>query len=256
MKWRGAIGTGAIGLPLLVFLIAPPVALVAHGWQGIVSSIRLPDAQAAIGVSLRTTTVSLALLLLLGTPLAAFLIRIRGPFGKLLETILDLPLVLPPAAAGLGLLLAFGRKGLVPTGLPFTAGAVVAAQLFVAAPLYVRAAAAAFRSVPGDVIASAKTEGAGSLARFLKIVAPLSGPTILGGAAMAWARALGEFGATILFAGSLTGRTKTLPLAIYLGFETDLDEAIGLSVLLLAIAVIVLVGVRLLLGSSADEPTE
>jgi molybdate transport system permease protein len=244
-----------IGLPLLLFLVAPPIALLTHGGSGLGRTILQPDSLAAIGVSLRTTSVSLVLLLALGTPLAAFVIRVRGALGKLIETVLDLPLVLPPAAAGLGLLLAFGRKGLIPTGLPFTAGAVIAAQLFVSAPLYVRAAMAAFRAVPDDVIATAKTEGAGPLARFTKIVVPLSAPTMVSGAAMAWARALGEFGATILFAGSLTGRTKTLPLAIYLGFETDLDEAVGLSVLLLGIAVVVLVGARLLLGRVGhDEP--
>jgi molybdate transport system permease protein len=248
VKRRLDLAPGLIGLPLLLFLLLVPLALIVRGHRGFIPALSLPDSFQAIGVSLRTTFATLALLILFGTPLAAALVRARGVAGVVLETILDLPLVLPPAAAGIGLLLAFGRQGLIPTGLPFTAGAVVAAQLFVSAPIYIRAATAAFRAVPADVLAMAEIEGAGPGVRFFSLVLPLTGATLTGGAAMAWARGLGEFGATILFAGSLEGRTETLPLAIYLGFETDLSQAIGLSLLLLLIAVIVLAAARILLA--------
>lgn len=242
-----------IALPLLAFLLLPPLALVVRGRGAFAGALQLPDSMAAVGVSMRTSAVSLAILIVLGTPLAAALARSRGWLGRFVEVALDLPLVLPPAAAGIGLLLAFGRRGLVPTELPFTAGAVVAAQLFVSTPLYVRAATAAFRAVPGDVMDIASLEGADRIRRFAKIVLPISGPTLLSGAAMAWARALGEFGATILFAGSFPGRTETLPLAIYLGFENNLDQAIGLSLLLLGLALVVLVAARLFLGSAKAD---
>jgi len=135
---------------------------------------------------------------------------------------------------------------LVPTGMPFTAAAVVAAQSFVAAPLYVRSAVAAFTALPSDALEVARMEGAGGWKGFVRIVLPLSAGAIASGAMMAWARALGEFGATILFAGSLVGRTETLPLAIYIGFETDLDQATGLALLLLILAAAVLAAAKLL----------
>ena len=248
MKRGSEFGPWLAGLPLLLFLIFVPIALVARGHSAFVPVLTKPDSYEAIGVSIRTTFLSLALLVGFGTPLAAGLARVRSPWGVALETIIDLPLVLPPAAAGIGLLLAFGREGLISTGLPFTAGAVVAAQLFVSAPLYVRAATAAFRAVPDDVLAMGEIEGAGRRVRFFSLVLPLAAATLMSGAAMAWARALGEFGATILFAGSLEGKTQTLPLAIYLGFETDLSQAIGLSLLLLLIAILVLGAARLLLA--------
>ena len=248
MKRKRDFGTWLAALPLLLFLSAVPIALLAKGRAGFLPALSLPGSSQAIEVSLRTTSVSLVLLILFGTPLAAAVVRVRGALGTALETVLDLPLVLPPAAAGIGLLVAFGRHGLIPTGLPFTAGAVVAAQLFVSAPLYIRAATAAFRSVPDEILDMASTEGAGPGTRFFTVVLPLTAPILTGGAAMAWARGLGEFGATILFAGSLEGKTETLPLAIYLGFETDLGQAIGLSLLLLLIAVVVLAGARILLA--------
>ena len=235
-------------LPLLLFLVLPLVALLHHAPTALLSSLRSPDSRAAIAVSLRTTSVSLGLTLVLGTPLAVLLGKGRF-FGRgLLAALVETPLVLPPAAAGIGLLLAFGRKGLVPTGLPFTAGAVVFAQLFVSAPLFVRPLAAALESLDPEWSEAAALDGATRMQALRWVTLPLVRPTVTSGAVMAWARSLGEFGATILFAGNLAGTTQTMPLAIYLGLESDLDQAVGLSVLLMAVALIVLLFVGALDG--------
>lgn len=239
--------SGLLGAPLFFFLVAVPLALVIRGHDSFASSLSLAGSTEAIRVSLRTTSISLAVLIAVGTPLAAGLVRVGKSARVICDTLIDLPLVLPPAAAGIGLLVAFGRHGLFPTGLPFTMWAVVASQVFVSAPLYIRAAVTAFSTVPDDILETAQTEGAGPIARFFSVTLPLSAPIFMGGAAMAWARGLGEFGATILFAGSLEGKTETLPLAIYLGFEENINQAIGLSLLLLVIAVLVLGATRLLL---------
>ena len=216
--------------PLLLLLVLPLVALAARFHPSALGA----DALTAVAVSTRTTGVATLLLLLFGTPLAYGLSRRRLP---LLEALVTLPAVLPPAAAGLALLLALGRKGLLPTGLPFTAGAVVLAQVYVAAPFFVRPLASAFREVPPEVEAAARLDGAGDGAAFRRIALPLVRRPLLVALTLAWARALGEFGATALFAGNRPGTTQTLPLAIYLGFETDLDAAVALSTLLLAVAV-------------------
>ncbi|MGL4648096.1 MAG: ABC transporter permease, partial [Caldilineaceae bacterium] len=195
--------------------------------------------------------VTLALALLLGTPLAWLLGRRRFRGRSIVNALVDLPMVLPPAVAGLALLMAYGRRGLVgPTlgifgiEVVFTPWAVVLAQLFVAAPFFVRAAATAFGSVQHDLEEAAMLDGASKRGVFRHITVPLAGAALAGGAVMTWARALGEFGATIIFAGNLPGRTQTMPLAIYLGFELDLDVALALSTLLLAVAFGVLLVVK------------
>ncbi len=219
-----------LALPLLALLVLPVAALLLRFSPAALG----PEAWVAVGVSARTTSLTVLLLVLFGTPLAYGLGRRRLPA---LEALVTLPAVLPPAAAGLALLLALGRKGLVPTSLPFTAGAVVLAQVYVAAPFYVRPLAAAFRAGSPEVAEAARLDGAGGFAFFRRIALPLVHRPLIVALTLAWARALGEFGATALFAGSLAGRTQTLPLAIYLGFETDLDQAVALSTLLLAVAV-------------------
>jgi molybdate transport system permease protein len=168
-----------------------------------------------------------------------------------LETLVELPVVLPPAVAGVALLLAFGRRGLlgaglgaVGIGLPFTRAAVVVAQTFVAAPFYVQAAIAAFRSLDPDLVLVARTLGASPPRVLFTVAIPVSWSALAGGAAMSWARALGEFGATLMFAGNMTGRTQTLPLAIYTALESDLRTAQSLSILLVAIAFALLVAIR------------
>jgi len=245
MRDRGWFGL--VGAPLFLFLLLPVVALGLKGVGPLQSTFQAPEAREALAVSFRTTAASLVILVALGTPLAFFLSAGRSWPVKAIETVVQLPLVLPPAAAGIALLLALGRHGLVPTSMPFTAAAVVAAQVFVAAPIFVQAASTAFHSVSADLLDLAATEGATGLRAVVRVALPIAAPGLLGGALVAWARMLGEFGATILFAGNLVGRTQTLPLAIYLGFEMDLDQAIGLSFMLLVVAAAVLILARVIL---------
>jgi molybdate transport system permease protein len=229
---------------MLLFLAIPLVALLRHAPDSLGAAIRSADTYQAIVVSLRTTAISLLLTLVCGTPLAILLGRGHFPGRGFVGALVEAPVVLPPAAAGIGLLLAFGRKGLIPTGLPFTAGAVVLAQLFVSAPLFIQPLAAALEGLDPHWQEAAQLDGASSIQTLRWITLPLVRTTIVSGAVMAWARSLGEFGATILFAGNLVGTTQTMPLAIYLGLETDLDQAVGLSVLLMAVAFVVLAAVR------------
>jgi molybdate transport system permease protein len=251
--WPAAIGVLA---GLLLLLVALPLAalLFAASPRQLLAGLRDPLVLPALRLSLVTTTVSLLAILVCGTPLAWLLARRPDrttPFWRLLETIVELPVVLPPAVAGVALLLAFGRRGLLGPalgaagiGLPFSRAAVVFAQTFVAAPFYVQAAVAAFRRLDPDLLLVARTLGA-SRPRLLAAVAiPISWPALAGGAAMSWARALGEFGATLMFAGNMSGRTQTLPLAIYAALESDLRTAQSLSLLLVGVAFALLVAMR------------
>jgi molybdate transport system permease protein len=186
--------------------------------------------------------------------------RWRGPGRALVESLIDLPIVLPPTVAGLALLITFGRRGVLgpPLGLlgielPFTTSAVVLAQLFVAAPLFVRAATAGFGSVSREVTDAAQLDGASPWKTFRYVILPLTSPVLIGGALMTWARALGEFGATIMFAGNLPGRTATMPLAIYGEFERDLDSSIGLAIVLILASAAVLVLFRSLTHQRLNE---
>jgi molybdate transport system permease protein len=206
----------------------------------------------ALRLSALTTLCSLALALLLGTP-AAWLLARRSFRGQaLLDSLISLPMVLPPAVAGVGLLMAFGRRGIfgppleaVGVTLGFTTAAVVLAQLFVAGPFYVRAARAGFLAVDRELEIVAHTLGVSRWATFWRVTVPVALPSLLGGAVMCWARALGEFGATIMFAGSFQGRTQTMPLAIYAALETDLDAALMLSAILVVLSFLVLMLLRL-----------
>jgi molybdate transport system permease protein len=194
------------------------------------------------------------ILILLGTPAAYLLARHDFPGNRALNTLIELPIVLPPSAAGIALLLAFGRFGLVGEPLSalgitvsFTTVAVVMAELFVAAPFYVRQASTGFAEVERSVEEAALVDGADRPAAFFRVTVPLAFPALVAGAITAWARALGEFGATIVFAGSLPGVTQTVPLAIYAVFQRDLDAAVALSVLVLGFAFVVIFTVRYLL---------
>ncbi len=240
-------------LPLLLFLLVPLVALALRvAPADLLASLVSREVAQAIQLSVGTTLVSLLLTLIAGTPLAFLLARRAFPGRVILETLLDLPLVLPPAVAGIALLITFGRRGLLGRSLDaagidiaFTQIAVVMAQVFVAAPFYVRAARAAFAGVDRELEQAAAIDGAGPLAVFRHVTLPLSASALFGGAVMTWARALGEFGATILFAGNFPGRTQTMPLAIYLGFEEgDLSAALALAIVLLAVSFAVLLVVR------------
>jgi molybdate transport system permease protein len=235
-----------LALPLLaLFLRVPPGELVAQlGEQ---------RARDALVVSLKTSLVAHVLILLFGTP-AAYLIAGRAFRGRsLVVSLIELPLVLPPAVAGLGLLAAFGRSGLLGEELralglqiPFSQIAVVLAICFVASPFYVRAAITAFESIDPTLPAAARTLGAGPFRVFARVSLPLALGGLGAGSTLAFARGLGEFGATIMFAGSLPGRTQTVPLAIYDALDEDFDVAIALGALLVAVSLAVLVVTKVL----------
>lgn len=237
-----------LALPMSLFLILPLIALVARvrpSW--LFENLGNAQVVQAIQLSLFTTSISTGVALLLGTPLAYLLARHRFRARIALDTLIDLPMVLPPSVAGIALLMAFGRRGLLGAyfadwglTLAFTQAAVILAQIFVAAPFYVRAAMAGFAAVNQDLEQAAELDGAERWQVFRYITAPLSLPALFGGAVMTWSRALGEFGATIIFAGNFPGRTQTMPLAIYIGFELDLNVALTLSVILLATSFLVL----------------
>jgi len=250
LLWPATVGLLAAALLLLInlplaalFLTTSPRALL----QGLADPMVGP----AIRLSLVTSTASVALVVLTGTPLAWLLARRSGRGWRFVETVVQLPVVLPPAVAGVALLLAFGRRGLLGPvlasaglGVPFTRLAVILAQTFVGAPFYVQAALAMFRRLDPDVLLVARTLGASRPRVFFRVVLPLARTGLTGGAAMSWARALGEFGATLMFAGNLTGRTQTLPLAIYTALESDLRTAQSLSLILLAVAFALLAAIR------------
>ncbi|MET0342741.1 MAG: ABC transporter permease [Polyangiales bacterium] len=242
----------AAGAGLAAFLVLPVVALfVTTSPAELVAGLRNPLVWPALRLSLLTTTTSLTLAVLFGTPLAWVLARRRTRITLLIETLVQLPMVVPPAVAGVALLLTFGRRGLLagvayPRGssVTFTTAAVVLAELFVAAPFYVQAATSAFRQLDPRLVVVARTLGATPAAVLIKVAVPLAMPGLVAGAVMTWARSLGEFGATLMFAGNLQGRTQTLPLAIYTALETDFATAQALSIVLVCVALALLVAAR------------
>jgi molybdate transport system permease protein len=243
-------------IPLLVFLALPLLALFLRLDIGALgTNLAAPIVRQALVLSLVTATIATVSAVLLGAPLAMLLARRQFRGHNLLDTLVDLPMILPPAVAGIALLLVFGRRGLLGPSLEaaglsivFTPVAVVLAQLFVAAPFFVRSAAAGFAEIDRELEQAAALDGAGRLDVFRYITAALAWPALVGGAVMTWARAVGEFGATIIFAGNFPGRTQTMPLAIYLGFERDLDIAVALAFVLTAVSFGVLVLVKWLLS--------
>lgn len=250
LLWPAAVGLLAAALLLLIALPLAALFLTTSP-RALLQGLGDPMVGPAIRLSLATTTASLALVVVTGTPLAWLLARRGGRAWRFVETLVQLPVVLPPAVAGVALLLAFGRRGLLGpllagagVGVPFTRAAVVVAQTFVAAPFYVQAAVAMFRRLEPDMLLVARTLGASRPRVFFRVVVPLSRAGLISGAAMSWARALGEFGATLMFAGNLSGRTQTLPLAIYTALESDLRTAQSLSLILLVVAFALLVAIR------------
>jgi molybdate transport system permease protein len=238
---------------MALFLGLPVIALLAR-WLG-----SLPGGAAlsrpvvdALTLSLLTTLASLLLAVAFGLPLAFVLARRQFRGKALVEAIVDLPIVLPPAVAGLALLLVLGRRGWIGGPLdslgitiPFTTFAVVLAQTFVAAPFFVRAARAGLAAVDPDLEDAARVDGAGEGSVIRRVTLPLAAPALAGGLVMTWARALGEFGATIMFAGNVTGRTQTLPLVVYGEFQGgDVDAALAAAAILVLAALGVLVAVR------------
>ncbi len=239
-------------LPMLVFLLLPLLALLLRITPAqLLANLGNREVVQAISLSMVTTAITVVLSVLAGTPLAYLLARRRFRGRTALDTLIDLPMVLPPSVAGIALLVAFGRRGLlgqhltvVGIELAFTQTAVVLAQIFVAAPFYIKAAAAGFAGVDRELEQAAALDGATSLQVARYVTVPLAWTSLFGGAVMTWARALGEFGATIIFAGNFPGRTQTMPLAIYQGFEQDLSVALTLSIILLAVSFGVLFIVR------------
>ena len=251
-----AVAGGVLALFLLVPLLA---LLVAATPAELGAGLRIPVVGPALRLSLITTLVTMVVVVALGTPLAWSLARSRHRVVRVIEVALQLPIVVPPAVAGVALLLAFGRRGFLAAWLgdgagsvAFTTTAVVLAQIFVSAPLYVQAATSAFRRIDARVVTVARTLGASPLRVFGRIALPLAAPGLVAGAAMSWARALGEFGATLMFAGNLEGVTQTLPLAINTTLASDLRAAQALSIVLVVVAFTLLVAVRMALRRPVD----
>jgi molybdate transport system permease protein len=250
LLWPAALGALSGGLLLLIALPLAGLLFTASPRE-LLTGLGDPLVAPAVRLTLMTTTISVVVIVACGTPLAWILAGRRSRVFRIVETALELPVVLPPAVAGVALLLAFGRRGLlgpalasVGVGLPFSRAAVVLAESFVAAPLYLQAALAAFRRVDPDLLLAARTLGASRPRVFFRVAIPLALPGLASGATLGWARALGEFGATLMFAGNMTGRTQTLPLAIYTALESDLRTAQSLSLVLVAVAFALLVGLR------------
>lgn len=248
---------------MLLFLGLPIVVLLVHSIIGGTLGQYLTDSLVlqALQLSLITTGLTLVLAVIFGTPLALLLARYDFRGRGLIDTFLDLPMVLPPAVAGIALLITLGRFGLVGRWLDqqfgitvgFTTTAVVLAQLFVAAPFYIKAAKAGFEAVDSNLENIAYSLGSGSIRTFWRVTVPLTLPALLSGTVMTWARALGEFGATIMFAGNFEGRTQTMPLAIYAALEGNggLDESVTLSVILVVVSFLVLILFKILARRSA-----
>lgn len=236
----------AAGLALVLFalLVIPIAALIlSSSPQALLGGLRHPLVAPAILLSLQTTAISLAFVIGAGTPLAWFVARSRARGMQIVESLVELPIVLPPAVIGIALLLTFGRRGVLGEwtaalgwSLPFTTTAVVLAQVVVSAPFFIQSAIAAFRAVDDDLLLVARTLGASPTRAFFRVALPSALPALAGGASLSWARSVGEFGATLLFAGNMPGRTQTLPLAIYAALETDLDGARAVAVLLAGMA--------------------
>ena len=237
----------------LAFLALPLVAIFVRVAPGrLIHQLSNPVVIDALVVSLKTTLIAQVLILILGTPLAYLLASRRFRGRSVLVTLIELPLVLPPAVAGLGLLAAFGRVGLLGSTLdglglsiPFTQTAVTLAVAYVASPLYIRQAIAAFEAIDPNLVGASRTLGAGPARTFFRIVLPLAGGGLAAGEALAFARGLGEFGATIMFAGSLQGVTQTLPLAIYAEFDVNFDVTLAISALLILISAALLISLKL-----------
>ncbi|WP_433493439.1 ABC transporter permease [Micromonospora sp. CA-248089] len=237
----------------LAFLVLPLAGLLLRApWTTLPRRLTEPGVLTALRLSLETATVATLLCVALGVPLAWLLARVEFPGRRLVRALVTVPLVLPPVVGGVALLLVFGRRGLIGSWLdetfgvtlPFTTAGVVLAEAFVAMPFLVIAVEGALRGADPRYEEAAATLGAGRFTTFTRVTLPLVAPGVAAGAVLCWARALGEFGATITFAGNYPGRTQTMPLAVYLALETDLQAAIVLSLILLTVSVVILAALR------------
>ena len=237
---------------LLLFLLPLAGLVVRAPWSQVGAALAAPETATALGLSLLCSLGATAAALVLGIPIALLLSRTGGTLRRVLRALTTLPMVLPPVVGGVALLLAFGRRGLVGSVLyqalgiqiPFTTAAAVMAETFVAMPFLVIAVEAGLRSLDHRYEEAARALGASSWTVFSRVTLPLLRPAIFSGAVLCWARALGEFGATITFAGNSPGRTQTVPIAVYIALESNPDSAIVLSLILLAVSIAVLVGMR------------
>jgi molybdate transport system permease protein len=237
----------------LAFLVLPLAGLVIRApWTTLPRRLTEPGVLTALGLSLQTATIATVVCVVVGVPLAWLLARVEFPGRRVVRALVTVPLVLPPVVGGVALLLVFGRRGLLGAWLdrtlgitlPFTTTGVVLAEAFVAMPFLIIAVEGALRGADARYEEAAATLGAGRWTTFTHVTLPLVAPGIAAGAVLCWARALGEFGATITFAGNFPGRTQTMPLAVYLALETDVDAAIVLSLILLAVSVTILAALR------------
>jgi len=252
-----------LSMPLLAFVMVPVVALLFRvGPAQLATGLQTEEVRQAIRMTSFTTPISTALCILFGTPVAHALSRKQQTVHYIVDTIVDLPTILPPSVAGLALLLAFGRHGILGSPLfsvfgiriAFTPVAVILAQAFVSAPFYIKSASIGFASVNMQLKEAACLDGAGPWPLFRYVTVPIALPALISGAVMCWCRAVGEFGATIIFAGNYPGRTQTMPLAIYLGFEMNLNTALTLSAILIGFSFASLVVIKMLLSRYAARP--
>lgn len=270
MRHAFSVSLGAATALTLAFLLLPLVAIFVRVPVGdLVSGLGSDVVLDALWVSMRTSGVSIAITLVVGTPTAYLLATRRFRGRSVVLTLLELPLVLPPAVAGIGLLSAFGQSGLLGgqldafgVAIPYTQVAVVLAVLFVASPFYLRQAVATFESVDTEFLDAARTLGAGPWRVFRRVALPLAGGGLAAGAALAFARGVGEFGATIIFAGNFEGVTQTLPLAIYSQLDRDFDTALAIGGLLVLFSAAILLTIKLvpswtrtLSGSTSTSPS-
>jgi molybdate transport system permease protein len=251
----------------LAFLLLPIVAIFAHTSPAkLIEQLSNPVVVDALVVTLKTSLIAQLLIVLLGTPTAYLLASRRFPGHALAVTLVELPLVLPPAVAGIGLLAAFGRLGLLGSSfealgitLPFTQTAVTIAVAYVASPLYIRQAIAAFEATDPSLAAASRTLGAGPARTFFRVVLPLARGGLIAGLALSFARGIGEFGATIMFAGSLQAVTQTFSLAIYAEFDRNFDATLAMSALLVLFSIVLLAALRIGLtwqrSSSTGSPS-
>jgi molybdate transport system permease protein len=253
-----------LALPLILFIAIPLVALFAHvSITDLMKNLNQRQVIEAISLSLVTSFTATFITLIFGTPVAYLLTQRQSRYYRLVDTLIDLPLILPPSVAGVALLMAFGRNGMIGGWLsaigieiPFTMTAVIMAQVFIASPFYVKAASIGFSAIDPELKQAASLDGASNWRIFREIDLPLSRMALLSGSVMTWARALGEFGATIIFAGNFPGRTQTMPLAIYMGFEIDMEVALTLSVILIGLSFLTLIIVKGILHRRIDSDLE
>jgi molybdate transport system permease protein len=255
---KRAIGYGlfvAVAVLTLVFLLLPIVGIFVHTSPGkVLGQLSNPIVKDAFVVTLKTSLIAQALIVLFGTPTAYLLATHRFPGRSFAITLVELPLVLPPAVAGVGLLAALGREGLLGSSLsafgvtlPFTQTAVTVAVAYVASPLYIRQAIASFEATDPHLTAASRTLGAGPVRTFFRVVLPLARSGLIAGLALSFARGLGEFGATIMFAGSLQKVTQTLSLAIYAEFDLNFDATLAMGSVLVLISALLLLTLRIAL---------